>query len=130
MRAGRTRSGLVVGSVAFSFVSGSEAVKDKLLSGVGDMISTHLAREVAVLEGEGGSKNEKDRRKGPAQGSKRHKDPAILHSACIWFVSMPLVLVAWQVMAMGRLMRTRGSVMSINGRVNIPEFQFYVRLKI
>jgi hypothetical protein len=40
---------------------------------------------------------------------------------------MPLALVAWQVMAVGRLVRMRGSVKSIYGRANASESQFYER---
>ena len=42
-----------------------------LLSDVGDMISAHLAREVAVLEGEGGSKKRKSGGKAPRKGPKK-----------------------------------------------------------
>ena len=41
--------------------------------------------------------------------------------------SVPLALVAWQVLAVGRLVRTRGSVKSIYGGVNSPESQSNVR---
>ena len=44
-----------------------------------------------------------------ARAPNRYKDPSALEAACFLCVCLPLALVAWQVLAVGRLLRTRRS---------------------
>ena len=45
------------------------------------------------------------------------------------YVFMPLALVALQVLAVGRLLRTRESLKPLSGRESALKSHFYVRLK-
>ena len=81
-----------------------------------------------VLEGEGGSKKrKKNGGKTPRKGPNRYEDPSALKAACFLCVCMPLALVAWQVLAVERVVRTRGSLASLSGRASALESHFYVR---
>ena len=69
---------------------------------------------------------EKPRTRAP----KRYKDPSALEAACFLCVYLPLTLVAWQVLAVGRMLRTRGSLKPLSGRKGALKPHVYVRFTI
>ena len=53
--------------------------------------------------------------------------PNRTQSGMFLYVLMPLALVAWQALAVGRLLRTRESSKPLSGRESALKSHFYVR---